>query len=295
MATISCVMITRNCINQGYPFKQAIAASLPLCDEFIVVDGLSTDGTFEVLRSLRNSKIKIFQDEWSDHGKKSEVIRDAINHAIGRASGNYIFHVDANEIIDPEALERIRELPIVFPETTLFALPYYQFMGKYLFNEEFRIRFGKKSSSIVSVDDGWTLGTKIGGMDFLKRILHPGSYMSALYNFTGNLYFPSYFRYVHLPKPIFRYYSIDPELLLTKLESRSRIHSGEWSLFSKTNPRIMDMLTRYGSTKDKDNFWRSMCEYFYELKRAGHVVPKEVIEWKYFATKLHPSVIQDLL
>ncbi len=34
----------RNGIVQGYPFLETIASALPICDEFLVSDGYSTDG-----------------------------------------------------------------------------------------------------------------------------------------------------------------------------------------------------------------------------------------------------------
>jgi hypothetical protein len=49
---ISGFMIVRNVISQGYPFLEAIASVLPICDEFLVSDGYSDDGTFEVLSEV---------------------------------------------------------------------------------------------------------------------------------------------------------------------------------------------------------------------------------------------------
>jgi len=44
---ITCFMIVRNALNQGYPFLEAIAQALPVCDEMLIGDGGSTDGTLQ--------------------------------------------------------------------------------------------------------------------------------------------------------------------------------------------------------------------------------------------------------
>ena len=67
--TISGFMILKNAISQGYPFLEAIIAALPICDEFLVSDGNSQDGTWEALQFLHrrhSDKILLFRDEW--HG-----------------------------------------------------------------------------------------------------------------------------------------------------------------------------------------------------------------------------------
>jgi len=40
---ITCFMIVRNALNQGYPFLEAIAQALPVCDEMLIGDGGSTE------------------------------------------------------------------------------------------------------------------------------------------------------------------------------------------------------------------------------------------------------------
>ena len=65
---ISGFMITKNVLEQGYPFVEAIASALPICDEFLISDGYSTDGTFEVLQRISrlNPKVKVDQYHWPE-------------------------------------------------------------------------------------------------------------------------------------------------------------------------------------------------------------------------------------
>jgi glycosyltransferase involved in cell wall biosynthesis len=48
-------MIVKDVLSQEYPFVEAIAQALPICDEFLISDGYSTDGTYEVLAEISTS------------------------------------------------------------------------------------------------------------------------------------------------------------------------------------------------------------------------------------------------
>ena len=50
--TISGFMILKNAVSQGYPFLEAIVAAFPICDEFLISDGYSSDETWEALQIL---------------------------------------------------------------------------------------------------------------------------------------------------------------------------------------------------------------------------------------------------
>ena len=108
-------MAAKNCLMQGYPIREAIISALPVCDEFIVLEGYSTDGTFELISTIEDSRIKVFQNEWGEAGHSAEPIRKAINKARERVTGDYIFQVDANQITPPESAHLIRYLPQYFP------------------------------------------------------------------------------------------------------------------------------------------------------------------------------------
>ncbi len=48
----------RNAITNDYPIKEAILSILPLCDDFVVALGNSTDETAELVKSIDPEKIK---------------------------------------------------------------------------------------------------------------------------------------------------------------------------------------------------------------------------------------------
>ena len=51
----------RNAITNDYPVVEAITSILPLCDEFIIAHGNSTDDTLKLLQSINSPKIKIIE------------------------------------------------------------------------------------------------------------------------------------------------------------------------------------------------------------------------------------------
>lgn len=61
---VSGFSIVRNGIKYGYPFREAILSILPLCDEFIINVGKSDDETLDVIRSIGDEKLMIFESDW---------------------------------------------------------------------------------------------------------------------------------------------------------------------------------------------------------------------------------------
>jgi len=72
--------------------------SLEFCDEIVVVDTGSTDGTLDLLRSMN---VELSQREFKDFAQARETARKA-------ASGVWILHLDADERITPDLALEIR-------------------------------------------------------------------------------------------------------------------------------------------------------------------------------------------
>jgi glycosyltransferase involved in cell wall biosynthesis len=106
---ISCFLIVRNTLNQGYPFVKAIAQALPVCDEMLVGDGESTDGTLEVLKRLEqlNPKIRVYVDPWPGKGFAHDL-RWATNTLMQKCKGEYVLYIQANEVIHEKSWEYLR-------------------------------------------------------------------------------------------------------------------------------------------------------------------------------------------
>lgn len=97
---ISGVLTLRNAIEAGYPFMEVIHSAVPPCDEFLICDGGSDDGTYETLEKLENiypKKISLYtrEDERSD---RWETVDKSLEMMIDEAQGEWIFESQADEV-----------------------------------------------------------------------------------------------------------------------------------------------------------------------------------------------------
>ncbi|MBI4514611.1 MAG: glycosyltransferase family 2 protein [Deltaproteobacteria bacterium] len=110
---ISGFSFVRNAIDLYYPVVESIRSILPICDEFVIAAGDSSDGTTELLRSLNEPKLKIIDTVW----ERSQFKRGATNAyqsnlALDACTGDWCFYVQADEVVHerylPGLLERMR-------------------------------------------------------------------------------------------------------------------------------------------------------------------------------------------
>lgn len=82
---------------------ESVLPQLTLHDEIIVQDGLSKDSTLRLLErfTTRDARIKVFSER--DRGQS-----EALNYALGRASGDYVLWLNSDDIVLPGALKSIR-------------------------------------------------------------------------------------------------------------------------------------------------------------------------------------------
>ncbi len=226
---ISGFMIVKDVLSQGYPFVEAIASVLSICDELLVSDGHSADGTYEVLEKIANvnSKVKIYRTNWQ--GKKDiTTLTDATNEVRSKCKYEYIFSVQANEIIHEQSAPIIKSLPNMFTDVDNFSFSYLQLLNKYKLTEEFRLRFSKNLPGIVAVCDAWRLGTT-KAFDRSKKFtcINPkrlSGYISngIWYTFANPCTGP-HSRAVYLPNPVFRYWALFPKDFLEKFRKHSEL------------------------------------------------------------------------
>ena len=231
---ISGFMIVKDVLGQGYPFVEAIASALPVCDEFLISDGYSTDGTYEVVERISslNPKVKVYRYQWPDK-KDLTVLADVTNELRSKCRFQYIFSVQANEVIHEQSAPFIKALPSMLPYVDTFSFPYIQLLSKYKFTEEFRLRFSRSS---------WNCGI-VGCLDagYKQAFAEPKSYgasptLPAIWVPHNGIWFtyanPCYgphSRAIYLPKPIFRYWSLFPKNFLEKSQRHAELF--QWPEF----------------------------------------------------------------
>jgi glycosyltransferase involved in cell wall biosynthesis len=130
---ISGYTTTRNCIEQKYPYEDCIKSMLSFCDEVVVVDGGSTDGTWEKLKELadKNKKLKIHQiiRDWNH---KRFAVFDGLQKADARklCTKEFCWQMDADEVLPPWDWEKVKKIcEKMNSSTELISLPVVEYWG----------------------------------------------------------------------------------------------------------------------------------------------------------------------
>lgn len=263
-------MNVRNVLSQGYPFIQAIKAALPICDEFVISDGDSDDGTYEELQKLekRYSKIHLARIPWrfkKANTKFGEVIAETANKTRKLCEGEYLFYIQANEIVHEKSIDSIRRLPKMFPFTEIFHLPFILLMRDAVIEYQFRARLFKNIPEIAVVKDAAQVSYTYRVM--IKRLAYIlftfQSNMKIYDMFTRGGMDSVLFQHVTLPMPIFRYASLSAKEYIKKLEQ----HKILFRSMSKNFDNGISYLKRYGFN---DKYIQSVLKN----KKSGYVSNK---------------------
>jgi len=132
-STISGYTTTRNCISQKYPYKEAILSMSKFCDQVVVVDGGSTDGTWESLVELSENNEKIIiEQKKRDWSHKRFAVFDGLQKAYARSlcTGEWCWQMDSDEIVHEDDYDKIVNLTKQIPKSIhLLALPVIEYWG----------------------------------------------------------------------------------------------------------------------------------------------------------------------
>jgi glycosyltransferase involved in cell wall biosynthesis len=110
---ISGFSFVRNAIDLYYPVVESIRSALPICDEFVIAAGDSSDGTTALLRSIDDPKLRVIETVWD----QSQFVRGASNAAqtniaLDACRGDWAFYLQADEVVHEDDLaplvERLR-------------------------------------------------------------------------------------------------------------------------------------------------------------------------------------------
>ncbi len=141
MVTISLCMIVKN---EEKILARCLDSVADLADEIIIVDTGSTDATKEIAARYTD---KIYDFQWIDD------FSAARNFAFSKASKEYIYSADADEVLDGENREKFRCLKEnLLPEIEIVQMKYanqFQFGTVYNFDEEYRPKLFKRLRTFV--------------------------------------------------------------------------------------------------------------------------------------------------
>jgi len=124
---------TLNCIRHNYPWEASIQSMLGFCDEVVVVDGGSDDGTWKKLLQWAEEeaklKVHLVDRDWA-HPRFA--VFDGAQKAAARAHcvSDMCWQQDADEVVHEKDAQKIFELARNFPGTVdIISLPVIEYWG----------------------------------------------------------------------------------------------------------------------------------------------------------------------
>lgn len=99
----------RNGFDYGVPFIESIQSVLPICDEFVIAVGDSTDGTREAIMAIGSDKIKIIDTTWDMSLREGgKVFAQQTNIALDQVTADWAFHIQSDEVMHEKDLPLIK-------------------------------------------------------------------------------------------------------------------------------------------------------------------------------------------
>lgn len=106
---VSGFTVVRNARKLGYPVAESIRSILPIVDEFVVGVGQSDDDTRELVASIADSKLRIFDSHWDmSRPGGGRILAEKTNEALDRCRGEWCFYLQADEVVHEQDLAAIR-------------------------------------------------------------------------------------------------------------------------------------------------------------------------------------------
>ncbi len=118
----------------GYPFIESIDSMLGFCDEVVVVDGGSTDGSVEALRSFKgmdvDDRLKIIIREWDHDEPGMDGMQKAFGRAMVSSDAEFLWQQDADEVVHENDYGKIIDICKRFPsDVDVIHLPVIELWG----------------------------------------------------------------------------------------------------------------------------------------------------------------------
>jgi glycosyltransferase involved in cell wall biosynthesis len=127
----------RNALTYDYPIVEAINSILPICDEFVVAVGNSSDETLQLIQQIDAQKIRIIETVWDDSlreaGRVLAVETDKAFAAISEDS-DWAFYIQGDEVVHEKYLDAIYKAMLQFKDDKNvdgLLFKYLHFYGSY--------------------------------------------------------------------------------------------------------------------------------------------------------------------
>ncbi|MFL5264670.1 MAG: hypothetical protein ACJ79L_19900 [Anaeromyxobacteraceae bacterium] len=132
---VSGFTFVRDAVRLRYPVVPAIRSILPLVDELVVNVGVCADGTLDLVRSIADPRLVVFESRWDEANLvRGRVLAEQTDLALARCTGDVCLYVQGDEALHEDdhdavraALHRLHDDPRV--EGLLFD--YVHFYGSF--------------------------------------------------------------------------------------------------------------------------------------------------------------------
>jgi glycosyltransferase involved in cell wall biosynthesis len=131
--SVSGYTTTLDCIKNGYPYIQSIQSMIGFCDEVVVVDGGSSDGTWQQLELLASQEKNLYvyqvERDWN-HPRFAVFDGQQKAAARSRCTSEYCWQQDADEVVHENDYPKVKQLLRNFPANIdVMCLPVIEFWG----------------------------------------------------------------------------------------------------------------------------------------------------------------------
>jgi len=113
---LSVYTFVKNGLYQDYHLLDMLRHHLPLADEIVVHEGLSTDGTYEAIKDL-GPKVNVFRSDW-EVNSGLDFIRRFKDEARRRCTGDWCLMLDADEFVPEWEFDPLRRALAASDELT---------------------------------------------------------------------------------------------------------------------------------------------------------------------------------
>lgn len=231
---ISGITMAKNAQKLYYPIKESIESILPICDEFVVAVGDcdEDDKTLEEIQKIDSDKIKIIHTVWdTDTYKTGTINAHQTNIAKKACSGDWIFYVQADEVVHEKYLDTIKEnceKYLDYPQVEGFLFKYIHFFGDYSHHND---SHGWYKNEIRLIRNSPDLYSFASAQSFRKIPNFDGiSYRDRQNSFSLNV--------IKLDAYIYHYGWVRPPILMqSKNKSLEIIHHGKKEIDKKYKNR----------------------------------------------------------
>jgi len=127
----------RDAVRLDYPVVEAIQSVLPLCDEFVVAVGASSDDTRALIAAIPTDKIRIVDTVWDDALREGgRVLAIETDKAMDAITGqpDWCFYIQGDEVLHEQYLEEIRAAMLRYKDDVRvegLLLKYRHFYGSF--------------------------------------------------------------------------------------------------------------------------------------------------------------------